>query len=276
MSDRPPIAVGGVGGSGTRLVAAILEEAGVWIGGDLNKARDNLWFTLLFKHPDILSNSESRFEQLVSLFLAAMSGNDRIEALNLSLLDELVVDGRPQHDERWLRLRADSLRRALADHHRASAWGWKEPNTHMVADRLLAYIPRIRYLHVARSGLDMAFSANQNQLELWGPAVLGDNYATGPRASLKFWRWAHARILRIGQDMGERFLFIRFEDLCRDPERYVRLILSFAGTPSSPEVTDRAVRLVQPPESIGRSAARSLDQFDPDDVAYVRRLGFAA
>jgi hypothetical protein len=276
MDDRVPIAVGGVGGSGTRVVAAILEEAGVWMGGDLNESRDNLWFTLLFKHPGILSAPEPRFGQLVSLFLAAMSGTSNLTATDVSLLNELVHDGRPQHDAAWLELRAQSLRLAIADGRRASMWGWKEPNTHMIVEKLPLHIPRIKYIHVARSGLDMAFSANQNQLKLWGPAVLAGDHAATPRNSLRFWCWAHERILKIGQDLGERFLFIRFEELCQNPRKYVPLILSFAGTPATQELVDRTVRLVEPPASIGRFADRQLTEFDPEDVAYVRRLGFAA
>jgi hypothetical protein len=274
MGDCSPIAVGGVGGSGTRVIAAILEQVGVWMGGDLNDARDNLWFTLLFKHPSILGASERRFRELMALFLAAMSGDDRAAPSNLALLDELVSDGRPQHDAPWLERRAESLRQAIAVRYRAPAWGWKEPNTHIVADRLPAHIPEIRYIHVARSGLDMAFSNNQNQFNLWGPAFLGDDHAVSPRNSLKFWRWAHTRILDIGEGMGGRFLFIRFEDLCRDPETHVRRLLSFAGVEPDRNAIDRAIRLVEPPDSIGRAATRSLADFDPDDVAYVRRLGF--
>src|SRR5947207_2715003 len=44
-----PVAVGGVGGSGTRVVAALLREAGVYLGADLNDSLDNLWFRLLFR-----------------------------------------------------------------------------------------------------------------------------------------------------------------------------------------------------------------------------------
>lgn len=244
------------------------------MGGDLNEARDNLWFTLLFKHPSILGASARRFQELMSLFLAAMSGDDRAVAPNLALLDELVSDGRPQHDAPWLQTRADSLRQAIALRYRAPAWGWKEPNTHIVADRLPAHIPRIRYIHVARNGLDMAFSHNQNQFNLWGPAFLGGDYAVNPRNSLKFWRWAHSRILGIGEGMGGRFLFVRFEDLCRDPESQVRRLLSFAGVPVDRDAVDRAIRLVEPPESIGRYSTQSLADFDPDDVTYVRQLGF--
>lgn len=37
----PPVVVGGVGGSGSRVVAEMLETLGLFIGDDLNDARDN-------------------------------------------------------------------------------------------------------------------------------------------------------------------------------------------------------------------------------------------
>ena len=56
---KPPVAIGGVGGSGTRLIAQILHEAGFYLGDDLSYAIDNLWFTLLFRRLEILSDSSS-------------------------------------------------------------------------------------------------------------------------------------------------------------------------------------------------------------------------
>ncbi len=46
-----PVVIGGVGGSGTRVVAAILSTLGFHLGNDLNESMDNLWTTLLFKRP---------------------------------------------------------------------------------------------------------------------------------------------------------------------------------------------------------------------------------
>lgn len=46
-----PVAIGGVGGSGTRVFAEILRGFGFYIGDCLNGALDNLWFTLLCKRP---------------------------------------------------------------------------------------------------------------------------------------------------------------------------------------------------------------------------------
>jgi hypothetical protein len=49
----PDIIVGGVGGSGTRLVSLILQALGVRTGPDFNESLDDLFFTLLFKVREI-------------------------------------------------------------------------------------------------------------------------------------------------------------------------------------------------------------------------------
>ena len=54
-------------------------------------------------------------------------------------------------------------------------WAWKEPNTHIVADLILQLSEHVKYIHVVRNGLDMAWSRNQNQLKFWGPLLLGDS-----------------------------------------------------------------------------------------------------
>ena len=46
------IAIGALGGSGTRAVAQVFLEAGIYMGDDLNRANDNLIFTRLFKDPN--------------------------------------------------------------------------------------------------------------------------------------------------------------------------------------------------------------------------------
>ena len=54
---KPPVAIGGIGGSGTRLIAQCLKELGFYLGGDLNQANDNLWFVLLFNLENVLSRT---------------------------------------------------------------------------------------------------------------------------------------------------------------------------------------------------------------------------
>jgi hypothetical protein len=173
----PVVAIGGIGGSGTRVVAEIVNRLGFEFAPDLNESFDTLWFTLLFKYSEAYNISDERFRCLYDIFRAAMTGNTS-NLLDSQLTNELLLAERSgQHPREWLRTRLDSLLH-LAPRQVSGPWGWKEPNTHMLVDKLLIVEPRLAYIHVVRSGVDMAFSDNQNQLRLWGPLALGPTSLT--------------------------------------------------------------------------------------------------
>jgi hypothetical protein len=76
-----PVAIGGLGGSGTRIVAEMLAAGGVYIGEDLNDALDNQWFTLLMKRPKFYPNGDPR--RPFTLFKNAMEGRGRSDPICL-------------------------------------------------------------------------------------------------------------------------------------------------------------------------------------------------
>ncbi len=274
----PPVAVGGVGGSGTRVAAAMLERLGFHLGDDLNEAVDNLWFTLLFKYREVLALPDGAFDELYRVFAGAMTGEIRPAPETVARLADLTkMERAGLHDRDWLGLRLDSLVARLGDATAPPgwprAWGWKEPNTHIVLDRLDRLVPGLRYIHVARNGLDMALSGNQNQLRLWGPLALGGAGAT-PRASLAYWRWAHERILEIGNRMGPRFYFLNYDDMCIDKNAAIERLLGFLGIETTPALIASLSALVDAPRSVGRHRQVPLDSFDPSDVRFVASLGF--
>lgn len=270
-----PVAVGGVGGSGTRVVAEILKRLGYFVGDDLNDAHDNLWFTLLFKYREVRALSADGFTRLYGLFRSRMLGVSVDYSLHEGLVSRLLdVERAGQHDHEWLAARCASFLQAT-DVFRPQLWGWKEPNTHMVIDRLAAIEPGLRYVHVMRNGLDMAFSSNQNQLRLWGPMVLGERFEDSPRGSLAFWRWAHERILEIGQALGDRLLMLNFDRLCSDREKELRRLLDFLALDPPDEDVRSLASLIKAPGSIDRYRASPSGLFDPTDVAFVRTMGFA-
>src|SRR6266478_1556686 len=131
-----PVAIGGVGGSGTRVGAALLQMLGYYIGDDLNEALDNLWFTLLFKRRSVLLESEPEFVQLVSLFRSRMSGETYLSDEKRAHVLQLCGDGRLQHPQAWLVERAESFLNEAGSKRAGQPWGWKEPNTHIVIDRI--------------------------------------------------------------------------------------------------------------------------------------------
>lgn len=274
-NSHPPVAIGGVGGSGTRLIAEILLRLGYYIGGDLNQENDNLWFTLLFKRIEILQFTRQEFDYYVDLFLRRMKGitaftqREKLDIKRLALVD------RGQHNPDWLVDRVNSFLSPSSENWTPVCWGWKEPNTHVVLDRLIVSLPSLRYMHVVRNGLDMAHSHNINQLQLWGRSFLGlDIVPIDSRHALKYWCEVHRRILDIASDMPGRFHLINYDEFCNDPGRGLGKLIDFLEINIDSAKLRSLLRLVTPPPSIGRFRAYGLSMFDADDVAFVESLGF--
>ena len=269
-----PVAIGGVGGSGTRVGAALLRQLGYYIGGDLNGASDNLWFTLLFKDPAILQLDQPGFEARARIFWARMSGARAPDVAECELVTALAAHARFEHSRDWLSVRARTLlarRRRLA----ARRWGWKEPNTALVVGRLLQFDAQLRYIHFVRHPLAMALSNNQNQLRNWGVALLGAGAQATPRGSLAFWCAAHRITAAALSRHPDRTLILDFDDLCARPVASAGAVAAFLGHEFSAAAAARFERLVRAGAPQGdRRAGVDLAQFDPKDIAYVATLGY--
>ncbi len=274
---RPPVAIGGVGGSGTRLVARFLADLGFFLGADLNESYDNLWFTLLFKRREILQSSHEELADLVAIFRDAMTSPGPLSAAQLGLVKRLAEADRLAHHAEWLRHRALSLASWSAGEKPTSgAWGWKEPNTHVVLERLEPLLPGMKYIHVVRNGLDMAYSSNQTQLCLWGPSFLGLEEITevSPRLSLKYWHAVHRLALDHRRKLGNRFLLLNYDRLCMDPEAGLGSLLHFLEAEPARSTVNGLLASIRPPESVGRFRQHPPSDFDLNDIAFARELGF--
>ncbi len=269
-----PIAVGGIGGSGTRLLARLLMELGYFLGPDLNESLDNLWFTLLFKRPAILEASPDEFNRLARIFVGGMTGNPLLDEADRQLLDQMALEPRPpEFPVEWFQARVISLTSARTTA-TPSAWGWKEPNTHILIPQLRQCLPGLKYLHVMRNGLDMAYSSNQTQLRFWGAWLIGDKIEVTPRYSLKYWRLVHERILSLGLDMGEDLLLLDFDQFCLSPTEGLRRLLAFVGLDISQARQSQLISNLHPPASLGRFKQHGTQDFDPEDMAFASRMGY--
>jgi len=271
----PPVAIGGIGGSGTRLVAEILRQLGFYLGGDLNVSVDNLWFTLLFKRFELGAEIQrsAEFDVAAEVFRRVMVGDARLTDEQIRWVRTLAITDRLHHNRAWLEERVATLLEADAAPARAPhRWGWKEPNTHVFLDRLPAVFAGMKYIHVARNGLDMAFSANQNQLQLWGPLFLGEAADVSPRASLKYWCHVHRRVLELGAELPGRFLMLNYDAFCLAPQRYLPELGRFLGVSVDSSQQAALESLIRVPDSIGRFKTHGLALFDPVDVQYVQEV----
>lgn len=271
----PVAAIGGIGGSGTRIAASLLQILGYYIGDDVSHTLDNFWFTLLFKRRSIVLEGEAAFRELVSLFWDRMSGVADFSDKQRARVLALAHDDRSQHEQEWLIQRAETFLNGFSSKVAGQPWGWKEPNTHIVIDRIFELQPQLRYVHVVRHPLDMAFSVNQYQLENWGPIILNRELPIQPRYSLAYWCAAHRRTQSFLRRWPERTTTFDFDVACADPQTECARMASFLGLELSDGVRSMFSDFVASGRPAGhRFSAADLKQFDPQDLSYVEELGY--
>lgn len=257
------IAIGGVGGSGTRVVAEVLKKIGYFIGDDLNISNDNLLFTLLFKRENILTLSEREFDKVLNIFLKIMNSNKILTQDEMNTIEELAQKDRTLHNKVWLRDRVKNIKRGR----KYKLLAWKEPNTHIIVEKLLKKIDNLKFIYVYRNGLDMAFSSNQNQLKLWGSIFLNDkNIDINPQNSLKYWCLVHQRMINLQKENPNNILMLDFDILCKNPKKSLVKLLNFIEIDND---IDELIELIKIPSSIGRYREFSLKKFDKEDLEYI-------
>ena len=263
-----PIAAGGIGGSGTRVIAQILQHLGVFLGPDLPASQDTIWFALLFGRRDIFLQDDSSFEALTSLFYRQMAAPQPLSPEEVQLVRELANQDRSQHNRQTLHRWAESFIAHGITGTPQSCWGWKVPYTHVIVDRLLKASPHLKYVHLTRNGLDMAFSRNQNQLAAWGPIFLNRNIEICPRDSLAFWCAVHRRMQKTASQFPDRVLMLSYDQLMADPIHGVLELLRFLQIEAQPATLESCCSHIRPPASLGRHQQHDLSVFRAEDLAY--------
>jgi len=247
-SDEP-VLIGGIGGSGTRLVAQLVSESGYYLGNNLNTSRDNM--TVMQYLPamrDILlatgksraSEKEEKILVIIQIFLDCIQA----EVETSSILYK--------------------------------KWGWKVPASYMLLPYFKRIFPNLKYIHVIRNGLDMAFSNNQNQSANW-PSYFGLKPCAHnkPGTSLEFWIQANKLAVGYGQEIKKgSFMLLNFDSLCKHPARTIDQLTNFLGGRKDIRENLRLQSLIKRPASINRYKEHGLDCFTKEQLESVQEFGF--
>jgi hypothetical protein len=264
MTDETTIVfIGGLGGSGTRVVARTVAGLGFYPGGCLNASNDNLIFTELFKRPAWLRSAppESAIRDRLTLFKRVMCegiGRGTVEA--------------------WPRLSRFAARqgRGLAGQPEALGWMTKEPNCHIFIESILNLWAKSVFVYVARHPLDMAFSRNRAQLGNWGWIfnLQPSDFAAPEAAQLEFWIRAQRRIEGLMDHYSGRIYCLRFEAFAERPEHELGILIDALGLPvPRGRIADACTGVVRP-ASVGRYRHRDLSQFGRDQLGFCRASGW--
>lgn len=278
LKAHGPVVVGGVGGSGTRVVTEMLMDMGYFMGDARNSAGDNLWFRFLLKRDDWFERNREDHPEVIheglDLLTRILTGPFRPTPSEVRFILGAARDSGWRGFKRTFRL----LRYRKDNFDPYVGWGWKVPSSHVYLDLLDKHFKNLKYIHLMRHGLDMAYSKTVGQLFDFGrfygvepPASKEDL----PPAFLKYWVRANQQALALGARMGpERFLLMRFHELCDHPRDQIERLVTFLGLQPSAVDLERYVAIPKTPASAGRYKQHSLNVHHSADLSAVRELGF--
>jgi len=221
--DPAPIVIFNKSHSGSRLLAAVVERAGVFMGAHQNESRDSL---------DLLD-----------------------------LVTHLVLAHYPDYGPLWDGPAAADpalpslIRRVFAGHlsgfepGAGGRWGWKLCETVYILPVIDFLFPDARYVHLIRDGRDVAFCDHHGPSNaFWRKLYFNTDRITSwrghrlTRRSYRLWsciynaqHWVNSVSLgrRYGAMLRERYLEVRYEALCLDFEPTLARLLEFIGLPEA-------------------------------------------
>lgn len=228
LKESPPMIMGGVGGSGTRLVAKILQ--------------DTQQFGLLFSSSESLDSYSNRYcdlneEKLIfELIRATKSLHYKIDSLPESLAQKINV-GTSQL--------IDSI---LSEGRSLKTWGWKEPKIIYWLPALIQKIPQLKFVHIIRD----ARSINQFHIEESAQLYEAFFEQKAPDDSRQRFEEVWARVNLDLKNWGEKFLqenyhLVHVENLIgNNKEVYIEKLLSFAEVKVTKEISQKISCLARP------------------------------
>lgn len=229
--QTPPVIIAGMHRSGTSMLARRLQQAGLFIGADLDPnaesglfMRWNCW---------ALMQAGCRWDQPESWCLPPMLADRAQDQLHLIMQDARSCQ--PFYGKQ---------RRLPPLIQYTQPWGWKDPRNTLTANLWLAVFPTARVLVITRHGLDVAASLQRrasDALQQWIPKT-GTSYHrrmtdSGRCCTIEgaFSLWT--TYMQAGQQLQATYpgqvMIVRYEDLLTDPTTHLPRILAFCRLPAS-------------------------------------------
>ncbi len=208
-----PVVATGRGGSGTRLLSLLLQEHGVFLGNRLNGSEDSIeWIRV-------------QYESAVNKLTDGAPARGRCHESLLGCAENILAGGQWKEGQ---------------------LWGWKLPETMLLLPEVVQAFPNARIVHLVRHPVDTCLrsthvtSRTENPV---GAATLHAAYSwLGWRRdpgddddcirNSASWVYQVQGAIQFGRELGsDRYLEIRFEDLCDDAQTVSDAIARFLGIP---------------------------------------------
>jgi hypothetical protein len=214
FEDYSPVIIGGIGGSGTRLISDLCTDLGIYMGSELNESSDTMHFVDFY---DEWINKWYDF---------------RSRPFSLSSMRE-----------HFRQCFIEYLKKCNSD-----CIGWKNPRSVHLVDFFHGLFPGMKFIHVVRDGRDVAFSKTQIQVERHGRAILGDLAVkvSKPVASALIWQTCNTWVREYCEmNLKEGYLVVKYEDICKDVRNEFERVTRFVGKKAGMSILNSHAKSVE-------------------------------
>lgn len=112
----------------------------------------------------------------------------------------------------------------------ATRWADKTPNNVRVVDRLLAWFPEGRFIHVIRDGRDVVCSLRHHPKQKYVGGEIVAQEITNPISRCAS-RWLEDTSAGLAYEGHPRYLSVRYEELVSDPRPTMARVCAFLNEP---------------------------------------------
>jgi hypothetical protein len=264
-----PVILLGMHRSGTAMIARLLDQLGLFQGGELQEDHESVWF---LDYNELLLNRVNATWDHPEPMLHFLGNRDAFELTCKCLEDDLSS----ARTRQFLGIKWSSPGRTLLDFERP--WGWKDPRTLYTLPLWLELFPGAKLVYIVRNGVDVASSLRvREKRELARRRKEFDSKpAVGRRSRLQragFKGSARCLTLDGGFTLWEQYLnqaerllatapnrrqVIHYERFLADPAGPLTELARFCGVQSDPASVEGAIQKVG--VNAGRANAYAADR----------------
>jgi len=281
IGQSSPVLVIGMHRSGTRVLADVLDQLGIFMGADRQADSESVTFMLM--NEAILHQCGAFWSEPMPahFVLADPDTVAELAARTATLLD--------RHIGTYLGQQASG---SEADGGPQGRCGWKDPRTTFTLPIWRRLFPGLKVIHMMRHGVDVAASLARRHAEALRRAtgqelpgaltvvrdnalgVLSSRRGWTPSEALTMWEQYSEKARLEMAELGGNALEIRFESLLEHPHRVISDVAQFCEVPGLTEDSAFLERL-NPERSFAYRRNTELTAFADSNRAVLERFGYS-
>jgi hypothetical protein len=272
----PPILITGVHRSGTSLVARCLQQLGLFIGSDLEKNHESMFFQGLSAWVfSLVHGGWDAPMPLRYLFEEERSQDECAAKLEKAL----------QHGSLYREYGVTSGMFSFGKPAIPQRWGWKDPRLMVLLPIWSKLFPNAKWIVIQRNGADVANSLLQRELQGEHRYLQSFPLSAGYEEFISFRCRSHDRAYSVWQEYQELYQEyapliatqvheVFYEKLCEEPHKELERLAAFAGLDSNLAVIATLADGISEHVATNGSKTES-DNFLLRDCPHAKRLGYA-